>query len=444
MKKLLVLGAGESGLGAALLGRDKNWEVFVSDAGSIAMHYKQQLIEEGIAWEENSHDKALEFEADLVIKSPGIPNHVSIIKNLKAKGIQIIDEVEFAYNYTEKPIYAISGSNGKTTTATMLHYILTYADKKIGLGGNIGTSFASLVREDEKYEGYVVELSSFQLEGIVDFKPHIAILTNLSEDHLDRYEYDYKKYIEAKFRMIMNQSHSDYFIYDSEDKEINIWLENNQTKSNLIPFSTLEKLEHGAYATEEKVFVNIAARSFEMLIEQLRVRGKHNVKNTMAASTVAKLLEIKNESIHESLINFQGVEHRLEVVKNINGVNYINDSKATNVNATYFALESLDTPTVWILGGVDKGNDYSELLALVKAKVKCIIALGIDNEKIKAAFSNLVQIETATSMKEAVLKAHANAKSGDSVLLSPACASFDLFKNYEVRGEAFKKEVLEL
>lgn len=444
MKKLLVLGAGESGLGAALLGRDKNWEVFVSDAGSIAAHYKQQLIEKGIAWEEKSHTKALEFNADLVIKSPGIPNHVSVIKEIKAKGIQIIDEIEFAYRYTQKPIYAISGSNGKTTTASMLHFILTYADMKIGLGGNIGTSFASLVREDEKYEGYVIELSSFQLEGIVDFKPHIAILTNLSEDHLDRYDYEYKKYIEAKFRMIMNQTEADYFIYDGEDQEIKIWLDNNQTKSNLLPFSTIEKIENGAYASEENIFVNISNKTFDMPIKQVKVQGKHNVKNAMAASTVAKLLQIRKETIRESLKTFQGVEHRLEPVRKINEVDFINDSKATNVNAAYFALESVKSPTVWIVGGVDKGNDYSELFALVKRKVKHIIALGVDNEKIISAFSDLVQIETAASMKEAVEKAQAIAKSGDTVLLSPACASFDLFANYEARGEAFKEEVIAL
>lgn len=441
MKKLVVLGAGESGVGAALLGKDKGWNVFVTDASTITAVHKAELDAEAIVWEEEKHTLSKILEADLVVKSPGIPNTIKIIQELKNASVPIISEIEFAVRYTNKPIVAITGSNGKTTTASLLSHILKQGGLQIGLGGNIGTSLASLVRNNN-YENYVVELSSFQLEGIETFRPHIAIMTNLSEDHLDRYEYDYDKYIEAKFRVTLNQTEDDYFLYDADDKDIARWLPKVQIKAQKIPFSFKKIIDQGACMQGENLTVHWKQKEFTMPLTKVKVQGEHNLKNAMAASTAAKLLNIRKETIRESLQSFQGVAHRLELVTKINKVQYINDSKATNINAAYYALDSVNAPIVWIVGGVDKGNKYEELLPLVNKKVKAIIALGINNAKIRKIFGNNVdQFCEVQSMNEAVKKAYELAVAGDSVLLSPACASFDLFKNYEDRGNQFKEEV---
>lgn len=439
--KLVVLGAGESGVGAALLAKDKGWEVFVTDAGSISDKHKASLEDEGIEWEEKQHTMSKILQADLVVKSPGIPDTIPVIQELKKLEKSIVSEIEFAVRYTNKPIVAITGSNGKTTTATLLSYIFKQAGVQVGLGGNIGTSLASLVRKDN-YESYVVELSSFQLEGISTFRPHIAILTNLSEDHLDRYEYDYDKYIEAKFRITLNQTEDDFFLYDADDKDIARWLTKLDIKAQLIPFSGSKALKQGASIDEDNLEVHWKKNHFTMPVSKVKVQGKHNLKNAMAASTAAKLLNIRKETIRESLQSFHGVAHRLEYVSKIKDVRYINDSKATNVNAAYYALDSVNTPIIWIVGGVDKGNDYTDLLPLVNRKVKAVIALGINNAKIRKTFRNNVpQFCETQSMNEAVKQAQEWAVAGDTVLLSPACASFDLFKDYEDRGDKFKEEV---
>lgn len=442
--KLVILGAGESGVGAAVLGKDKGWEVFVSDSNHIDPVYKAMLDAEAIRWEEKIHTLAEILQADLVVKSPGIPDTVEVIKELKKAGKTIISEIEFAVRYTDKSIVAITGSNGKTTTVSLLSHILKKEGLQVGLGGNIGTSLASLVRDDT-YESYVVELSSFQLEGIETFRPHIAIMTNLSEDHLDRYAYDYDKYIEAKFRVTLNQTEDDFFLYDADDKDIARWLSKVQIKAQMIPFSAKKIIEQGACMEGENLKVHWKEKDFSMPIAKVKVQGKHNLKNALAASAAAKLLNIRKETIRESLRSFQGVAHRLENVARIKKVTFINDSKATNVNAVYYALDSVNGPIIWIVGGVDKGNKYEELLPLVHKKVKAIIALGINNARIRKVFrENVKHFCEVQSMYEAVQKAEEWSVEGDSVLLSPACASFDLFKNYEDRGNQFKQEVANL
>ena len=442
-QKLVILGAGESGVGAAILGQQKGYDVFVSDYGSIKDQYAQVLTSSHIAWEDKGHTVSQIITADVVVKSPGIADLAPIVCSLKQAGVQVISEIEFAAQFTEATIVAITGSNGKTSTAS-LTYALLKEDLNVALGGNIGDSFAAQVASPD-YKNYVLELSSFQLDGIKKFAPHIAVLTNLSPDHLDRYENSYQKYIASKFRITMNQTASDYFIYDGDDIQINKWLERHEIKAIKLPFSLTQTLEQGAYVKENKIIITIQNTQFTMPIATLGLQGKHNVKNAMAASTVATLLKIRKATIRESLESFQGVEHRLEKVLKINNVMYINDSKATNVNATFYALDSLKTPTVWILGGVDKGNDYSELLPLVNEKVKAIVCLGLDNEKIKAQFSNVVDILVETAgMQEAVKVAYKLADRNDTVLLSPACASFDLFANYEDRGRQFKEAVRHL
>ena len=442
-QKLVILGAGESGVGAAILGQQKGYDVFVSDYGSIKDQYAQVLTSSHIAWEDKGHTVSQIITADVVVKSPGIADLAPIVCSLKQAGVQVISEIEFAAQFTEATIVAITGSNGKTSTAS-LTYALLKEDLNVALGGNIGDSFAAQVASPD-HKNYVLELSSFQLDGIKKFAPHIAVLTNLSPDHLDRYENSYQKYIASKFRITMNQTASDYFIYDGDDIQINKWLERHEIKAIKLPFSLTQTLEQGAYVKENKIIITIQNTQFTMPIATLGLQGKHNVKNAMAASTVATLLKIRKATIRESLESFQGVEHRLEKVLKINNVMYINDSKATNVNATFYALDSLKTPTVWIVGGVDKGNDYSELLPLVNEKVKAIVCLGLDNEKIKAQFSNVVDILVETAgMQEAVKVAYKLADRNDTVLLSPACASFDLFTNYEDRGRQFKEAVRHL
>ncbi len=443
-QRLVILGGGESGVGTAILGKKEGFEVFVSDFGKIKEKYKQVLINNGIEWEEEGHSEDKILSADLVMKSPGIPDKATIVNKLYEKDVKVISEIEFAAKFTKATIVGITGSNGKTTTASLTYELLKNGELNVALGGNIGKSFAEQVSED-KYENFVLELSSFQLDGIETFAPHIAVLTNLSPDHLDRYDYKYENYIASKFRITMNQTSQDYFIYDADDVEILKWLSQNPIKSQPLPFSTKKELNQGAFKRNNEIIIKINNKEFNMPIATIGIQGEHNVKNAMAASMVATLLRIRKQTIRESLEGFQGVEHRLEKVLKINNVMYINDSKATNVNATFYALDSMENPTVWIVGGVDKGNDYSELLSLVNEKVKAIICLGVDNQKIINAFGNIVDtiIET-DSMAMAVQIAYKLAERNNSVLLSPACASFDLFENYEDRGRQFKEAVRNL
>ena len=445
MKRLVILGGGESGVGTAILGKKKGYAVFVSDFGKIKENYKQVLTDNAIEWEEEKHTENLILNADVVMKSPGIPEKVPIVQKLIEKGIPVISEIEFTAPFTNAITIGITGSNGKTTTTMLTYHLLKSAGLNVGLGGNIGKSFAWQVAE-ENFDSYVLELSSFQLDGIIDYKPHIAIITNISPDHLDRYEYKYENYIASKFRITMNQNEDDYLIYDSDDEAISNWLKNNKTKAQLIPFSITKNIKTGAYLKDKKMEINmINEEEFVMETEYIALEGKHNLKNAMAATSVAKLMKIRNATIRESLSNFQGVEHRLEKVLKIQNVQYINDSKATNVNAAFFALESMINPTVWIVGGVDKGNDYNELMALVREKVKAIICLGVDNKKIIDAFGNVVDMMIeVTSMEDAVKMAQRLTEKGDTVLLSPACASFDLFENYEYRVNQFKQAVRNL
>lgn len=442
--RLVVLGGGESGVGTALLGKKKGYDVFVSDFGKIKNNYKEILALNRLEWEEEKHTEDLILNADVVMKSPGIPDKSPIVKQLKKKGIPIISEIEFAYQFTDKETIGITGSNGKTTTTMLTHYLIKQGGLNVGLAGNVGKSFAWQVAEG-KHEGYVLELSSFQLDGIAKYRPHIAVITNISPDHLDRYDYKYELYIEAKFRITMNQTKDDYLIYDADDEAIAEWLDKNKVKAKKIPFSLTKVLKEGIYVKDNKIISTINKEEFTMPINELSLEGKHNIKNAMAATAVAQLMRIRKDTIRESLSNFQGVEHRLEKVLKIQNVQYINDSKATNTNATFFALDSMTTPTVWIVGGVDKGNDYDELMQLVREKVKAIICLGVDNQKIMNAFSNVVDVMVeTTSMTEAVKIAQRLAEKGDTVLLSPACASFDLFENYEERGKQFKAAVQNL
>ena len=441
---LVILGAGESGVGTAILGLKQGFEVFVSDIGKIKDKYKEVLEELGVAWEELQHSEQRILQADVVMKSPGMPETVSIVKQLEAKGVPVISEIEFAAAFTSAKIIGITGSNGKTTTTKFVYHILKNAGIKVGMAGNVGDSFALQVATTTP-DWFVLELSSFQLDGIKNFKPEIAVLTNITPDHLDRYEYKLENYIASKFRITKNQSAEDYFIYDFDDELITSWLEEYPVKAEKMPFSLQQKVENGAYIENENIIVNIKNNQFNMPTSSLELQGKHNTKNAMAAATVSQLLRIRKETIRESMESFQGVEHRLEQVLKINNVQYINDSKATNVNATFYALESMTTETVWIVGGEDKGNIYDDLLPLVNEKVKAIICLGIDNEKLVRNFGNCVDTLLETqSMAEAVRMAYGLTEKGDSVLLSPACASFDLFENYEDRGRQFKEAVRNL
>ena len=443
---ILVLGSGESGVGSALLAKSKGLSVFVSDSSLIEKNYKELLLKNDIQFEENGHEQANKLNVDYVIKSPGIPNTAAIIKQLIHKQIQIISEIEFASKFTDATIIGVTGSNGKTTTTTIIYEILKSENTDVDIAGNIGVSFASKVAASNT-KNYVLELSSFQLDGIIDFNPHIAIMTNLSPDHLDRYNNSFEKYINSKFNIIKNQSEKDYFIYDLEDVKIVEFIKNNiqKIKSNLLPFSTTKTIDSVTYLEDKNIISIINKNKIIMPTNNFPLIGTHNLKNAMAATTVANLLKIRKETIRKSLEHFQAVEHRLEHVLKINKVNYINDSKATNVNAAYYALDSMQSSTIWIVGGIDKGNKYEELFSLVNEKVKAIICLGKDNKKIFENFENLVEyITEVKSMSEAVKEAYSIAKSNDSVLLSPACASFDLFKNYEDRGEQFKAEVRKL
>ena len=443
---ILVLGSGESGVGSALLAKSKGLSVFVSDSSLIEKNYKELLLKNDIQFEENGHVQANKLNVDYVIKSPGIPDTATIIKQLTNNQTQIISEIEFASKFTDANIIGVTGSNGKTTTTTIIYEILKSENIDVDIAGNIGVSFASKVAASNT-KNYVLELSSFQLDGIIDFNPHIAIMTNLSPDHLDRYNNSFENYINSKFNIIKNQSEKDYFIYDLDDVKIVQFIKNNihKIKSNLLPFSTIKTTDSVTYLEDKNIISIINKNKIIMPTNNFPLIGTHNLKNAMAATTVANLLKIRKETIRKSLEHFQAVEHRLEHVLKINKVNYINDSKATNVNAAYYALDSMQSSTVWIVGGIDKGNKYEELFSLVNEKVKAIICLGKDNKKIFENFENLVEyITEVKSMSEAVKEAYSIAKSNDSVLLSPACASFDLFKNYEDRGEQFKAEVRKL
>lgn len=444
MERLVILGGGESGTGTAILGKQKGYEVFVSDKGEIKDKYKDVLIHFGIDWEEGGHSEEKILNADLVMKSPGIPDKVPMVQDLIAKKIPIISEIEFAARYTKATIIGITGSNGKTTTTMLIHHILKQAGYSVGMAGNIGDSFAKMVAESS-FEYYVLEISSFQLDGITKFRPQIGILTNITPDHLDRYDNDFQKYIASKFRIAMNQTEEDNFIYDADDEVIVNYLQKHPIQAKLLPFSLEKEVVQGTHIKDKHFVIKTEQGTMEMRSDSLALEGKHNLKNTMAAITAAKLVGIRKEVIRDSIQNFQGAAHRLEKVLKIHHVQYINDSKATNVNATYYALDSMSTPTVWIVGGQDKGNDYNVLMPLVREKVKAIICLGMDNTKLRHAFGNAVDIFVETyAMSEAIKVAYKIAERGDTVLLSPACASFDLFKNYEDRGNQFKEAIKNL
>lgn len=442
--KLVVLGGGESGVGTALLGKKEGYKVFLSDFGKIKEKYKDVLIQNQIEWEDEKHTEEKILDADVVMKSPGIPDKAPIVKKLTEKGVEVISEIEFASRFSKAYTVAITGSNGKTTTTMLTHHLLQSAGLNVGLAGNIGDSYAQQVANGN-YDGYVLELSSFQLDGIKNYAPHIAVITNLSPDHLDRYDYKYENYINAKFRITMNQTEDDYLIYDADDVEIEKWLKNNKTRAKLVGFSLTKTLTNGAYINKDTMIINVDNKEMTIPVSKIALEGKHNIKNAMAAATVAQILRVRKNTIRESMSNFQGAEHRLEKVLKIHNVQYINDSKATNVNSVYFALDSISTPIVWIAGGVDKGNNYNELMPLVREKVKAIVCLGIDNKKLIDAFGNVVDIMVETqSMEEAVKISSKIAEKGDTVLLAPACASFDLFENYEDRGNQFKQAVRQL
>ena len=444
MMRLVVLGGGESGVGTAILGKKKGYEVFVSDKGKIKEKYKNVLKHFEIDWEEETHTEAKILNADLVMKSPGIPDKVALIVQLKAQGTPVISEIEFASKYTDATIIGITGSNGKTTTTMLTNHIFKEGELNVGMAGNIGDSYAKMVAEND-FDFYVLEISSFQLDGILDFKPHIAILTNITPDHLDRYDDKFENYIASKFRVALNQTKEDYLIYDADDEVITSWLKKHPVQSQLIPFSINQNLEEGVCLKNNNIELTIENETIIMTTDHLALEGKHNLKNTMAASAAAKLVSIRKQTIRDSIRSFQGAPHRLEKVLKIGHVQYINDSKATNVNATYYALDSMSAPTVWIVGGVDKGNDYRELMPLVREKVKAIICLGEDNSKIIEAFGNVVDLIVETyAMSEAIKVAYKIGERGDTVLLSPACASFDLFENYEDRGNQFKEAVKNL
>lgn len=437
----MVLGAGESGVGTAILGKIKGYDVFVSDRGVITEKYRNVLLHHEIRFEESKHTEDQILEADLVMKSPGIPDKVQLIQELVQNEIPVISEIEFASQYTNANLIGITGSNGKTTTTLLTYHLLKNGGLNVDLGGNIGESFAQKVAE-QSFENYVLEISSFQLDGIVNFAPKIAMITNITPDHLDRYDYDFEKYVASKFRITMNQKETDFLIYDADDLAIRNGFEKHQSKAKRVPFSIEKELDYGAFIKGNEIITRVTSEELIMSIKKLTLQGKHNFKNAMAATMASQLLEVRNQSLRESLANFEGAEHRLENVQKVNGIQFINDSKATNVNATFYALECMDKPTVWIVGGVDKGNDYEDLMPLVREKVKAIVCLGDDNSKIVSSFSNVIDMIVETrGAEEAVKVAYKLSEKGDVVLLSPACASFDLFDSYEDRGRQFKNAV---
>lgn len=444
-KQMVVLGAGESGAGAAILAKKNNYQVFVSDSSLIKAYYKKILEDNGIEYEEGKHSEERILQADEVMKSPGIPEKNELVKKIRKKGIQVISEIELAFRFKgESKIIGITGSNGKTTTTSLVYHICTTAGLDCALVGNIGFSFAMQVAMDPR-PLYVAEISSFQLDDIREFRPDVAILTNITEDHLDRYEYQFEKYIDSKFRITLNQTPQDYFIYCEDDPVTMKNLGRFNIKSNLLPFTMSRELKRGAFIKDGQMTVAVSDERQEMSIYDFTLKGRHNQYNTMAAGIAAATMDIRKEKVREAIQTFESLEHRMEPLHSVRGVDFINDSKATNVNSTWYALESMKKPTILILGGVDKGNDYSILMEMVEEKVKAIVCLGNDNKKIHEVFQGHVpQIIDASSAREAVQLSFSIAEKGDVVLLSPACASFDLFKNYEDRGQQFKEAVREL
>ena len=444
MSRIVVLGGGESGIGSAVLAKVKGFDVFLSDMGKISEKYAAVLNEWNIPYEEGKHSEELILNADEVVKSPGIPSTAPMVQKIEGQGINVISEIEFAGRYDTAKKICITGSNGKTTTTSLIYHLLQQAGLNVGLGGNIGKSYAYQVAT-EKYDIYVLELSSFQLDNVYDFKADIAIITNITPDHLDRYGHDMENYVKAKFRITRNMSSEDCFIFCSDDEITINHLNQIVVKAQKLPFTQKTEVEQGAFLKNDKIVVRYKEDECDMFLQELALGGRHNVYNSMAAAIAAKVMDIDNEAIRNGLSTFQAVEHRLEKVLSIGDVLYINDSKATNVDAAWYALECQTRPVVWIVGGTDKGNDYSSLIPLAQEKVKAIICMGLDNAKIHDAFGDVVsEMHDVTSAEEAVKKAHELAEAGDVVLLSPCCASFDLFKNYEDRGRQFKEAVRKL
>ena len=444
MSRVVVLGGGESGVGSAVLAKVKGFDVFLSDMGKISEKYTAVLDEWGIPYEQGGHSEDLILNADEVIKSPGIPSTAPMVKKIADGGIGIISEIEFAGRYDSAKKVCITGSNGKTTTTSLIYHLLKNAGMNVGLGGNIGKSYAFQVAT-EQHDIYVLELSSFQLDNVYDFKADIAIITNITPDHLDRYAYNMENYVKSKFRITRNMSDDDCFIFCSDDEITINHLNKIVVKAKQLPFTQKEEVAQGAFLKDDRIIVRYKEQECDMYLQELALGGKHNVYNSMAAALAAKAMDLDNAAIREGLATFQAVEHRLENVLSIRDVLYINDSKATNVDAAWYALECQTRPVVWIVGGTDKGNDYSSLVPLAKEKVKAIICMGLDNKKIHAAFEEVVpKMYDVTSAQDAVQTANKIAESGDVVLLSPCCASFDLFKNYEDRGRQFKEAVRNL
>jgi len=443
-KRAVILGAAESGVGAAILARKQGYDVFVSDFGVIKDKYRGELTERQFDFEEGHHSEDKILNADVVIKSPGIPDKAPLIVKLKEKGIPVISEIEFAGRYTSAKMICITGSNGKTTTTLLIYHMFQKAGYNVGLAGNVGQSMAWQVAENS-FDYYVIELSSFQLDGMYKFKADIAIMLNITPDHLDRYDYKMQNYIDSKFRIIQNQTEADFFIYCSDDPVVNSEIAKRKPVARCIPFTLGLPPDEGAGVLDNNLIINWEQNIFTMSILDIALQGSHNTYNSMAAGISGMVVNIRSEKIRESMSDFKGVEHRLERFLKVHGIEFINDSKATNINSTWYALESMTQPTVWIVGGIDKGNDYSQLYELVKSKVKAIVCLGTDNSRILEAFKNVgIDMVETQSMEDAVRSAYYLAKNGDIVLLSPACASFDLFENYEDRGRQFKNEVREL
>ncbi len=440
MNRIVVLGAGESGIGAARLAKIKGYQVFVSDKEIIKKDTQSVLKNHEIEWEQGKHTESLILNADEIVKSPGVPDNIPLLIKARKKGIPVISEIEFAYRFTNAKIIAISGSNGKTTTTMLIYHILKNADKDVEMAGNVGRSMAGmLIHQDPEF--LVLELSSFQLDGMVDFNPDIAILLNITPDHLDRYDYQFENYVDSKMKLIQNQGAEDAFIYNADDEVILSAMEKLEIHSKKYPFSLKQKVDKGAYTENETVIINIKQK-FTMSLHKIALQGKHNTYNTMASGIAANLVSIRKENIRESLSDFKNIPHRLEHVGMVNGIEFINDSKATNINSTWYALDTIKGPLVWIVGGIDKGNNYEMIEKMVAEKVKAIVCLGKDNKKIIEAFEDIIEpIEEASSAEEAVSKAYYLARPGEKVLLSPACASFDLFESYEDRGDKFKKAV---
>ncbi len=443
-QRLVILGAGESGLGAAVLGMKQGYDVFVSDGGKIKDNYKAQLKEWKIEYEEAKHTEEKILNADVVMKSPGIPEKAEMVKKIRKQGIKIVSEIEFGSWFTNAQIVGITGANGKTTTTALTYHIMKSGGMNVGLGGNIGKSFAYQVAT-ENFDYYVLEISSFQLDDIEKFRPNVAVLTNITPDHLDRYNYELQNYVTSKFNITKNQNEKDFFIFCADDEITMANMDKYPTKAQKIPFAYDKEFTEGGFVQNENLIINHNQNQFTMSIQELGLSGRHNVYNSLAAGIVANVYGLRKEQIRESLSDMKSLEHRMESVAKVRNIEFINDSKATNVNSTWYALESMNKPIIWIAGGIDKGNDYAVLDPLVKKKVRGMICLGLDNTKLHSAFGKMVDIMVnVTNMGDAVRMAYQLGNPGDCVLLSPSCASFDLFENYEDRGKKFKEEVIKL